>query len=555
MDGGARKLLETVTFETLHANNFSRSSTQASQVLTDLLVRYLALLTTTCAKYAQHAGRLSLSVRDAVSALDELGVGVDELSQYYATDGRDLSRYAIHTARRMEDLGEFRAALATGLRVDRDDAISLFYGRVPSPMLSEEEYEDEELGESEEDKEQEESTEAPELSSEGRTQEDAMSLKRKADDSTIPPLSSPKLPPSPISNPSTPPRKRPRTASWRPPSYVPDHLPPFPTNSPAHSPSPAPLDLAVVPNPIKVERLATPPPSQITQSASSADYLTTVPYEQSTLASLPSWHLPTTPSSPPTNGMQTQSRLPTPQVQPALLGAYHHVLTHPPPPLVTSVNPARYRVALGFLAQAEAQPRWDPTPSLFSTTAPNVPRVAAMGPSFPVQVSKGPPTPTEVKNEEDKKSNLPFTPPKPVASTERITPLLSLQTSRIPTLARQVLSGPVYSRVTRLTHPPVLQRGTQRLVYGPGVSAPWNTNAPPTPPAPPNAGKGKEGVNGVSKDAETPSKPLPDARLYATWDYEQKRFHEPLIVRRGRGSVQAGVNMPPLRSRGESRTS
>jgi len=109
---GAKKLLESVTYETLHAHNFSRSSSQASQVLTDLLSRYLTLLTTSCAKYAEHAGRLSLSIRDAVSALDELGVGVDELNEYCATEGKDLSRYAVHTAKRVEDLTEFKGQLS-----------------------------------------------------------------------------------------------------------------------------------------------------------------------------------------------------------------------------------------------------------------------------------------------------------------------------------------------------------------------------------------------------------------------------------------------------------
>ena len=108
MDAGARKLLETVTIETLHAHHFSRASTQATNVLTDLLSRYLTVLSSTCAKYAEHAGRLKLTARDAVCALDELGLGVQELSEYCATEGREMSRYATHTARRLEDLNEFR---------------------------------------------------------------------------------------------------------------------------------------------------------------------------------------------------------------------------------------------------------------------------------------------------------------------------------------------------------------------------------------------------------------------------------------------------------------
>lgn len=108
MDAGAKKLLETATIETLHAHHFSRASTQATSVLTDLLSRYLTVLSTTCAKYAEHAGRLRLTARDAVCALEELGVGMEELSEYCVTEGREMSRYNTHTARRIEDLSEFK---------------------------------------------------------------------------------------------------------------------------------------------------------------------------------------------------------------------------------------------------------------------------------------------------------------------------------------------------------------------------------------------------------------------------------------------------------------
>lgn len=108
MDSGAQKLLESATHRTLHAHNFSRTSSQASLVLTDLLARYLNLLSLTCAKYAQHAGRTRLTALDAVNALDELGVGVEELSEYCALEGYELGRYALKSARRVEDLNEFR---------------------------------------------------------------------------------------------------------------------------------------------------------------------------------------------------------------------------------------------------------------------------------------------------------------------------------------------------------------------------------------------------------------------------------------------------------------
>lgn len=103
-----QKLLESVTHKTLHANNFSRSSTQASLVLTDLLSRYLTLLTSTCAKYAQHAGRTDMTPQDAFCALDELGVSMDELREYGSSEANELARYARHSARRVEELNEFK---------------------------------------------------------------------------------------------------------------------------------------------------------------------------------------------------------------------------------------------------------------------------------------------------------------------------------------------------------------------------------------------------------------------------------------------------------------
>jgi histone H3/H4 len=108
MDAGAHKLLETVILKTLHAHSFTRSSSQASLALTDLLSRYLLLLATTCSQYAQHAGRLNITVRDAMSVLDELGVSMDELHEYCGTEGDELARYSGHCAKRQEELGEFK---------------------------------------------------------------------------------------------------------------------------------------------------------------------------------------------------------------------------------------------------------------------------------------------------------------------------------------------------------------------------------------------------------------------------------------------------------------
>lgn len=99
-------------------------------------------------------------------------------------------------------------------------------------------------------------------------------------------------------------------------------------------------------------------------------------------------------------------------------------------------------------------------------------------------------------------------------------------------------------------------RGPKLLVYGAGVPAPWNANALPPADAPPSTpatakAKDKGAVNGLASKGEVLVKPaLPDARLYATWEYEPKDFRVPLaptVRNRGRmGSVQGGSGVISL---------
>lgn len=105
-----------------------------------------------------------------------------------------------------------------------------------------------------------------------------------------------------------------------------------------------------------------------------------------------------------------------------------------------------------------------------------------------------------------------------------------------------MLQPSVYLRATRLIHPPPLKRGAQTLVYGPGTPAPWNaTNALAPAPPPPKKDE-KPALNGKSK--EEPPPVLPDAKYYATWDYESKSFKEPLVLGRKKiGSMQSSINL------------
>jgi hypothetical protein len=395
----------------------------------------------------------------------------------------------------------------------------------------------------------------------------------------------PPLPLSPISNPSSPPRKRQRTSKWRPPSHIPDFLPAFPTDTSSVEQPISPQSPRMPPSqlpPLKIERPPSPLPQPSTPTYAS-DYFTSVPYDQSSLSSMPEWHLPT--SRPPRVSHPHLIRLPTPQTQPTLITAYHHILTRPPPPTTSAANPSRHKVAMALLSLTQSSPRWETPNTLYSSSAPCAPRLAVIGPTFPILIGETPPGPGDQKAadaERERKANLPSLPPRAVFSNENITPLVTQQPSRIPELARHVLpvrsvtlpycfythtppyQGSVYNRTTRLNHPPPLFResrggqDSQRLVYGSGVNAPWNTNAGlPTIASTPTTAKLRDDSvpNGLPNGKDSLTRTIPDARLHGTWDYEAKRYNEVLLVgRRGRMNSMSGLTLSiGGRAQGESK--
>ena len=331
----------------------------------------------------------------------------------------------------------FIVQLSEGLRQDRDDAIPLQYTRCSSAGIDEED----EWESDEEDDSLDEGTLPPRTGS----------LIHKRPPSR---QSSPPLPLSPISNPSSPVRKRPRPSNWEPPEHIPDFLPPFPSMSedpstsildqdPSPPVAPAQSIKPVVPLPsqssqIKLEKQPETLSQSLTTSAVS-DILVRVPYSQSSLALVPEWYLPSAP--PPTTApTQTRVRQATPQIEPALIAAYHHILTHPPPPNPPPLNPSRHKVLMALLKQTESNPRWNPADTLFGSVRPCPPRVSTIGPSYPVAI--GDPTANDIKGKNDTKDKdvkLPPAIPRPVSAIEHIAPFVSQQSSRIPDLARNIL--------------------------------------------------------------------------------------------------------------------
>lgn len=225
---------------------------------------------------------------------------------------------------------------------------------------------------------------------------------------------------SPTSDLPSPPYKRRRVSSREPLS------------------SQFPSEPASQPPVLKIERPSSPLLQPSTPTYAS-DYFTSVPYSQSSLSSVSQWHLP---SRAPRHSQPHLLRFPIPQTQPALFRAYHHILTNPLPPSASSANPSRHKVAMALLSLVQTHPRWDSPDTLYSSSAPCAPRIAVIGPTFPVLISTAANSTGDSNNadaERERRANLLPLPPRAVFASERITPLLTQQPSRIPELARQVL--------------------------------------------------------------------------------------------------------------------
>ncbi|KAG0699219.1 hypothetical protein DFH29DRAFT_983615 [Suillus ampliporus] len=406
----AATILDSVVLKILHAHNFSRTSSQASVVFANLVSRYLVLLSSVCGSYAELSGRSKVSIWDVLSSLGDLGVSLEELDEYCVSKGKEIRMYASSSARRLDDLLEFRGSFPnTPVHRQVKTAVAGYL-------------------------------------EEGH-EEDAMPLLDAL------PSASDDLYRSP----------------------TPDFLPPLPDDtSRPRSVSPKPTTAT---HPVKQEK----PPSLIPQHITShtvSDYVTQVNYAESVLASTPEWHFPSRPQASSLPRKQPP-HLPTPQTEQALIQAYHHILTHPAPP-------------------------------------------------------PGPPNPAKTQRKDDKESDkkpiFPSAPSRPVFSSDKPVFLVSQQSSRLPDLARQILPPSVLARTTRLVHPPVLQRGSQKLYYGAASGAPTGT-------------KGKDDTTANGRGNAPLTFTLPDAQMFATWNFEAKRPQESLVVRRGRGAPASGLTL------------
>lgn len=285
-----------------------------------------------------------LDARDLIESLDDMGVSIDDLSDYCAGEGQDFLH--IVSRRREEDLAELRSHLIAGLEKDLGEPATVEWRELPEGYDFQDEDED----------------------------EDHFSpLPEDAD--TLPPL-----------------------PTYSHSDLVPDFFPPFPVMT---EPEPEDIDAALMPPPpvpLLGANMPTLPSQTLTSTSTSAkDYLIRNQYELSSLSSTPEWHLPPDmiPMSSFTKALplvkQQKANAATSASQPALdpqqatYAAYHHILTHQPPEDTSELglpSHAKHKVLLEMLFPSLSTERWsgslcdkwDSPDTLFGTLACNAPR-------------------------------------------------------------------------------------------------------------------------------------------------------------------------------------
>ncbi|KAG8902799.1 hypothetical protein FRB99_004098 [Tulasnella sp. 403] len=576
MEPSVLQHLHSVTLRTLHAHSFNRASSVAAHVLTDILSRYLSLLAATSKAYAEHSGRDGggVNVWDVLGALDELGVSLEELEEFSRSEGREMSGYGLTkgitsdlekvegealaessaAARRLDSLADIKSAISEGLETDFSDTFMLDYRPLRSPIL--------------------ESRSSPGSSpphspringiyshlvngvggpDKGKGREIVTDNTMTIHEEPITMLSPRPVPPllvlplSPVSNPSySPPpsrspdgraNKRPRHASWNPPEHIPDFLPPFPGSARQND---QPMEENTGDEDTK-PAMPPPPPRRIPlplrpSTTSKSSYTKSIAYSQSSavprFGDLPDevpLHIPL-PSTP--NGTGKPSKA-TSSLQP-LIAAYHVLQTDTQP----ATNPSRLRVA--HLLAASAPIRYSTLDSLFSSSTPSPPRCPAPLPTFPVPISST-----------DPNAPPPSGPPLPKVGNKVVSDDLKAadqmsttwMQSNLLRVARGVLPPHLYAKVTQQVPPPPLRppsaapntntkdanaEQSEPLLYHKPISAPWNSSADA------NEYKKKDAKKNMFRDMGNAGKKLPEASLFATWDWTTKEPEEPLAVRRGR---------------------
>lgn len=82
-------MLHLAHLHVLSLAGFASTSQAASMHLSAVTERYFRLIATSCMERAAHAGRSKVAAADVVSALDDLGYGLDELEDWMGEEERN----------------------------------------------------------------------------------------------------------------------------------------------------------------------------------------------------------------------------------------------------------------------------------------------------------------------------------------------------------------------------------------------------------------------------------------------------------------------------------
>ncbi|KIO22090.1 hypothetical protein M407DRAFT_120884 [Tulasnella calospora MUT 4182] len=593
MEPAVRQHLHSVTLRTLQAHAFNRASSLAAYTLTDILQQYLTLLAATAKQHAEHSGRTGqgCNVWDVMAALSEVGVEVDELEEFVLGEAVDMKPYALANrraeekekpgvreeeeedvvSRKLDSLADIRTLTSVGLEKDSNTAITLHYGRIPSPVLSSPSISSPERA----------SSPLPipisgiqptppdghfETSSKGKeravhpiydpnlglqTKDGPLTMDLSTPPPVVPPLVLPLSPPisecglSPLSSPDSRLSKRARHTSWDPPDHVPDFLPPFPgvvapsgTLEGSQKTQGASV-LASAASQLKQSEQQAPPSRRIPLPlrpavTSKSTYTKAIKYGQSSIAGKPVdlpdqslWDQGVPPTPGDGNGMISWKKKGGQSSLQPLIAAYHVLQADPQP----ATNPSRLRVA--HLLGSTAPSRYTSADSLFAISSPPPPR-------FP------PPTPTHAVPipSEDGTAPPKSGPPLPKLGNKVISDAIRdaddlsspwMQSNLTP-IARSLLPSHLYSKATQLPPPPPLRPSAppnggssdppEPLLYHTPALAPWSSAL--------DSDEAKKRVGRKTLIRESGGKRLPDAQLFATWDWPTKNPDEALVARRGR---------------------
>ncbi|KAG8690771.1 hypothetical protein FRC08_010424 [Ceratobasidium sp. 394] len=106
MESTAYAHLHRATLRTLHTHSFSSSSSIAAHTLTSLFASYLDLLASSAAARANNSGRSGVGWGDVLGAMDEMGVGVDEMMGWCRSEAGEVGRKYVVAPKEREVYGQ-----------------------------------------------------------------------------------------------------------------------------------------------------------------------------------------------------------------------------------------------------------------------------------------------------------------------------------------------------------------------------------------------------------------------------------------------------------------